>query len=71
MAWAGSPRFSPNHSTFYRRTNCKTIFPQMAPTDNTRKISRLDGANFGDFEGLKKIEKRSEEIGVDQSQTLR
>ena len=42
----------------------------MAPIDNSRKISKLDGTDFGELEGLKEINKRSEETGVDQSQIL-
>ena len=40
---------------FVRERNCKTqkwSFPQMAPTDNAKKISRLDASCFNDLEGL-------------------
>ena len=39
--------------------------------DNTRITNKLDGTDFGEFEGLKDINKRSEETGVDRSQTIR
>ena len=42
---------------FYRRTNRKTILwssPQTAPTDCSRKISKLDGTDPDELEGLKK-----------------
>ena len=38
--------------------------------DSSRKTSELDGTDFGEFEGLKEINKLSEETGVDRSQTL-
>ena len=56
---------------FYRRTNHKTIlFPQTAPTDNSRKINKLDDMEFSELAGLKEINKISEETKVDRSQTL-
>ena len=38
----------------------QTSFPQMTPTDNSQKISKLDGANFDDLEGLKKKENKDQ-----------
>ena len=61
MAWASGPQSCLNHSAFCRRKiNHKTIFsfPQMVPTDNTQKISRLDASGLNDLEGLKKEKKR-------------
>ena len=42
----------------------------MVETDSSQKINKLDGTDFGELEGLKEINKLSEETGVDQSQTL-
>ena len=32
----------------------------MTPTDNSQKISKLDGADFDDLEGLKKKENKDQ-----------
>ena len=47
-----------------------TDLEEVKEVDNSRKINKLDDTNFGELEDLKEINKRSEETGVDRSQTL-